>query len=163
MGAGDYRIQLNPNASYRTSAVESRNPNFTATGNNSTYTINITDVKLYIYTQKMSIPNQVSTLHLMECNVQSKVYATNLQFSVPSSTKAITIFTQAVEAGSNPLYPPSMFKAIGDTDLSLSTLQISYAGTTKSVTPWLSNFQTNNPAGRNTNFFTAPTLSRYFC
>lgn len=154
MGAGDYRIELNPNANFRTSMVETRNDQ---SANPATYTVNILDVKFYLYTMKMSIPNQVSTMHLMECNIQSKVYATNLQFSIPSSTKAITVFIQAAEAGTDGRYPPSMFKAIGDTDLNLNTLQISYAGLTKTVTPWQSNFQNNNPAGRNTNLL----LQRY--
>ena len=50
-----------------------------------------------------------------------------------------------------------MLKCDRDTDLNLESLQVSYNGMTKTATPWSSNFETNSPAGRNSNLL----LQRY--
>jgi hypothetical protein len=145
--AFDYKISLTPNPNYRVSAVETRNPSFM---DNATYQLNILDVKLYIYTVKMSIPDQISTYDLLDCHVQSQIHQYSLQYTVPSNTLAITIFVQSEKAGKDARIPPSMFKCDRDTDLNLESLQVSYNGITKSSTPWSSNFE-NNIGGRNVN------------
>jgi len=88
----------------------------------------------------MSIPDSIQDLSLMEYQVQSKPWASNLQFSISPFTKAITIFVQDVTAGGSPLCPSSMFKVLDNSDLKLATLQVSYAGVTKPSTAWQSNF-----------------------
>jgi hypothetical protein len=155
LGAGDWRISLNPSSNYRSSAVETRqgtdtvaaNPNQTADGG---YNLTIHSVKFYVATVKASIPQGISTLYLMESMVQSKPLSSRdgqYEFTVPSSTRALTIFLQSNKAGSNPRFPPSMFKLPLDSDYLLESLQITYANTTKPSTRWTSSFsEVNNGA-----------------
>ena len=145
--AFDYKISLTPNPNYRVAAVETRNPNFM---DSATYQLNILDVKLYIYTVKISIPDQISTYELLESHVQSQIHQYSLQYTVPANTVAITLFVQSEKAGKDARFPPSMFKCDRDTDLNLESLQVSYNGITKTATPWSSNFE-NNIGGRNSN------------
>ena len=88
-------------------------------------------------------------IRLTECLVQSKIHTDSLPFTVPSSTRAISVYVQGPEYGSDARYPPSMFKNSDDTDLNLTSLQVTYNNQTKSSIPWLSDFSTG--ATRNTN------------
>ena len=148
LGAGDWRISLNPSSNYKQSAVETRqgtdtaavNPTQTATGG---YNLIIHSVKFYVATVKAQIPQGISSLYLMESMVQSKPLSSRdgqYEFTVPSSTRALTIFLQSNKAGSNPRFPPSMFKLPLDSDLLLESLQITYANTTKPSTRWSSSY-----------------------
>ena len=154
LGAGDWRVSLNPKSNFKQSAVETRqgsdlvavDPTQTATGG---YNLIIHSVKLYVATVKASIPQGISTLYLMESMVQSKPLQSmeqQFEFTVPSSTRALTFFLQSNKSGSNPRYPPSMFKCpvdptrLVDSDLLLESLQITYANTTKPSTRWSSSF-----------------------
>lgn len=142
LGSGEYRIQLNPNSNYLLTAIETKNPDYVASpdGTTGTYSLVVNEVKFYAYIEKMSIPDSIQDLSLMEYQVQSKLWSNNLQFSISPYTKAITIFVQDVTSGASPLCPPSMFKVLDNSDLKLTTLQVSYAGMTKPSTPWTSNF-----------------------
>lgn len=149
MGSGDYRIQLNPNVNYLLAAAESRNP-LSITAGGRPYDLVVNDVKFYCYVEKMSIPDSVTDLHLMEMDIQSKQYAPSVQFSVPPSTMAITIFLQDNVAGSNPLIPPSMFKVLDNSDLALQNIQLTYANITKPSTNWNSDYKVAYTNGANT-------------
>jgi len=90
-------------------------------------------------------------MYLMESLVQSKpcvASTTQFEFTVPSSTRALTIFVQSGKAGSNCLIPPSMFKCLADvavpsgTERNLTSLQLTYANTTKPSTRWSSAYGT---------------------
>jgi len=73
------------------------------------YNLIIHSVKLYVATVKASIPQGISTLYLMESMVQSKPLQSmeqQFEFTVPSSTRALTFFLQSNKSGSNPRYPP---------------------------------------------------------
>ena len=109
LGAGDWRFQLNPNSNYKVAAVESTQGTYNASIVAGTaFDFAILDVKLYIATVKASIPQGISTMYLMESLVQSKPATANTQqyeFTVPSSTRALTVFVQSGKAGSNPLIP----------------------------------------------------------
>jgi hypothetical protein len=135
LGAGDYRFQLNPNSKFNLSAVESKDPNSV---NLSPYIFEVLDVKFYAYYLKKSIPDQVRNLDLMEISIDSKPFSPNLQFSVSASTVGIAIFIQDSLAGSSPTIPPSMFKVLNNVDLTLTTVQVSYANQTKPATNWQS-------------------------
>jgi len=88
----------------------------------------------------MSIPDSVRDLYLTEMMIQSKPYNQNLQFSVPPSTFALTIFLQDNASGQNALIPPSMFKAQDNSDLALQNIQVTYANITKPSTNWQSGY-----------------------
>ena len=142
LGSGEYRIQLNPNSNYLLTSVETKNPDFapSADGLSGTYSMVVNEVRFYAYIEKVSIPDSIQDLSLMEYQVQSKPWANNLQFSISPYTRAITIFVQDVTAGASPLCPPSMFKVLDNSDLKLATIQVSYAGMTKPSTAWQSSF-----------------------
>lgn len=152
LGAGDYRITLNPDPNYRLTGVETFSPDFALA---ASYTLAINSMNFYACTVKMSIPEGPSSLTLMEMFAQSKPYSQSLQFSVPASTLTLTLFIQSVAAGSTPVYPPSKFKTPGTNgasgDMTLQSLQITYANINKPPTRWTSTFNVTAQA--------APTLT----
>jgi hypothetical protein len=66
-----------------------------------------------VATVKLEMSDDENELDLMEMNVQSKTITpdnqTN-QFTIPSSTKYISVFFQANSSGTNTKYPPSLFQ-----------------------------------------------------
>jgi hypothetical protein len=144
LGSGDYRIQLNPNAYYQSACAQTTLAGAQFPAN---YNIVVDDVQLFIATVKVDIPvTGVDTLHLMEMQVQSKSLSggaddTLLDFTVPPSTKAISIFVQSADSGSNPLIPPSTFKTKDRSDENLRSIQVTYANTSKPATRWTSEFK----------------------
>ena len=143
IGAGDFRVQLNPSSNFKSACVESKNPNSVA---GTSYNVVINDVKFYVATIKMDIPNSIQTLHLNEIQVQSKTGSGNdtLHFTVPPSTQAITIFAQSNDSGSNVLVPPMNFKCKDGSQNNLNSLQLTYANTTKPSTRWQSKYGTGD-------------------
>lgn len=138
LGSGNFRIQLNPNSSYQLNAVETKN-----TLAAQPYKLVINSVRFYAYIEKKSLPDSSRDLFLNELSIQSKPYNSNLQFSVPPSTHAISIFVQDASSGSNPRIPPSMFKVLDNGDLYLQNIQLNYSGITKPSTNWESKYQSS--------------------
>ena len=133
MGAGQYRFQFNPASNYATACVESNN-----VGTHFRFTVE--SMELYVCEEKMDIsPTGTDVLHLLEHQVQSKKMDNpSLDFTVPPSTKAITIFVQSGAAGTDIRIPPSKFTTLTDTHVTLQNLQLTYANTTKPPTNWSS-------------------------
>ena len=140
LGAGDYRLRCVPSPTWKTSIVESV-MNSAAYGTD--FGIEITDVKFYYFGDKSEIPDDSYYLHLNEILVQNKPYNNSLQFSVPSSTFAITAFLQASDAGTNTKNSISAFKSALNEDLTLQTIQITYGNVTKTSTSYQSNYGAN--------------------
>ena len=143
IGAGEYRYQFNPNTNYKTACVES-----TVLKAAGTFDFIVDTMELYIYTQKMDIsPTGTDVLQLMEHQVQSKTLSGagefNLDFSIPTSTKAITVFVQSNTAGTDTRVPPSNFKCIAGQDVTLQSLQLTYSNITKPPTRWTSEYNVN--------------------
>ena len=107
----------------------------------------IEDVKFYCYMEKMSIPDGVKSLNMCEMNIQNKNYADNLQFSIPSSTQKSSVFLQHPEANYNTKYPPSLFNAVDDADLKIKSIQLTYAGQSKTSTFYESSFLSKGTVG----------------
>jgi hypothetical protein len=143
LGSGNFRFQLNPSTQYNLNAVETKDPNWLA---GSPYTFSIQSIRLYVYQEKLSIPDQVRDLFLNEVLVQSKPWANNLQFSVPPSTYALSVFMQDGTSGNSPLIPPSMFKILNNADLYLKNIQVQYASINKPSTNWDSKYQSSTTA-----------------
>jgi hypothetical protein len=148
MGSGDYRFQFNPNSNYKTACVESRSG--MGIGD---YTFNVTSMEFYVCTELMDVsPTGTEVLHLMEHQVQSKPLGgagdKNFDFTIPSSTKAISIFIQSGAAGTSTMCPPSVLgcktSGIGnagyDSQNSIRSIQLTYANVTKPPTRWTSEF-----------------------
>ena len=144
MGSGDYRLQLNPNAYYKTSCVESVLDLVAG----SDFNITVDSMELYIATCNIAIPpTGVETLFLNELNIQSKTLSgtgdQNFDFTIPSSTKAISVFVQSGNSGNTVLLPPSMFKTKDKSDTNIRSLQLTYANQTKPSTRWQSEYASN--------------------
>ena len=131
LGSGNFKIQLNPNSNFDKCAVETKNPLWATV---SPYRLVINDVRFYAYIEKKTLLDSSRDLFLDELSIQSKPYSSNLQFSVPPSTRAISVFVQDNTAGSSPLIPPSMFKVLDNGDLYLKNIQLNYANITKPIT-----------------------------
>ena len=140
IGSGDYKISLNPNAYYKQACVQSFKNKATSSGILPDYTVSVLDVKFYAYIEKCVIPDGVKTLNLYELNLQSKNYADNLQFSIPSTTQKISVFTQHPEANMNSKYPPSNFTCVENIDLKMKSIQLTYGGISKTSTIYESFF-----------------------
>jgi len=150
MGSGDYRFQFNPNANFKTSIVESFETSKTP---GTDYAVEVTSMELYICTELMDVsPSGTEVLHLMEHQVQSKPLGgagdKNFDFTIPPSTKAISVFIQSGASGTNTLCPPSSFRCNIATDTasgrwsqdSIRSIQLTYANITKPPTRWTSEF-----------------------
>ena len=112
------------------------------------FELDVLEVQLYIATVSVDIPTTgVDMLHLMECSVQSKPISgagdNLLDFTLPPSTKAITVFVQSGDAGSNPLIPSTLFKTKDDSDQNLQSIQVTYANESKPSTRWTSEYKDN--------------------
>jgi len=142
LGAGDYRIQLNPNTDISLTALQ-------APINTGTAAVTVDTVFFYAAIAKESIPDGLGTLYLREFQVQSKAMSTadgNFNWTVPASTRRIYLFLQDTAAGSNRIIPPSVFRVgsggtlllgLGE-EKNLTALQITYANQTKPQTRWTS-------------------------
>jgi hypothetical protein len=141
MGSGDYRVQLNPNSYYVTAGVEA---GVAGLANPADFDLVVDDVQLFIATVRVAIPaTGTETLHMMETQIQSKKITSQtgdnfLDFTVPPSTKALTVWVQSNDAGTNPQVPPSMFKTKDGSDLDLRSIQLTYANVSKPATRWTS-------------------------
>jgi hypothetical protein len=138
MASGDYRFQFNPASNFETAGLQS------TTGTN-TFKLVVESMELYICTEKQEVsPSGTEVLHLMEHQIQSKPLGglgeKNFDFTVPSSTKAISIFVQSGNAGSNTIMPPSKFCCVQDQERTLKSVQITYANITKPPTRWSSEY-----------------------
>lgn len=136
MGAGQYRFQFNPASNFEKACVES---NVAKTSDEFKFAV--TGMELYICEEKMDIsPSGTDVLHLLEHQVQSKKMsqASSVDFTVPPSTKALTIFVQSGLAGVDTRFPPSKFTLLNGLHKKLRNLQITFANTTKPPTNWTS-------------------------
>ena len=141
LGSGDYRIQLNPRADFAKAAVESLT-------NRTDYTFTVEDVQFYACIEKSNLAaTAVDRLYLTEMQLQTKTLSTgadasNLDFSVPPSTKQIAVFVQNGAAGSNSILPLTKLKCLANQDENLKQLQITYANVNKPSTNWSSEYVT---------------------
>ena len=144
LGSGDYRFQFNPNSKYKKSCVQST----TSKEHPAAFDFEVQSMELYICTEKMDVaPTGTDLLHLMEHHVQSKTIGSagenNFDFTIPPSTKAISIFVQSSVTGANTIVPPSSFKCVTSQELSLQSIQLTYANITKPPTRWTSEINDN--------------------
>jgi len=139
MGAGQYRFQFNPAANFEKACVESDADKIHGPGHDYQFTVNT--MELYICEEKMDMsPTGSDKLHLLEHQVQSKKMrqSASVDFTVPPSTKVLTIFVQSGQAGNDNRFPPSKFTVENGLHKKLRNLQITFANTTKPPTNWTS-------------------------
>ena len=99
------------------------------------------NVKLYVAVLQTEVPKTL-TFSLIEHQVQSKPISDNntLVLQVPASTVAMSLFVQSGRAGKDTRTPPTKFRCTDSSERNLSSLQITYANSTKPSTPWISRF-----------------------
>ena len=143
LGSGDFRISLNPNARYKTAAIESVANLVPGAGS---VNFEILELKLYIALIQDTVQQSgVESLFFSEQHLQSKPMtglANSLDFTVPPSTKMIAFFLQSNKAGSDTRIPPSKFRALGNYELGVKSFQLTYANRSRPSTKWESGFDT---------------------
>ena len=147
IGAGQYMVSLNPSANYQTAAIQ------TLTSSNDPdapeYRLIVDDIRMYVPTYKMSIPDSILPLSLTEIDVQSRVIndtgnVSSLQFTVPASTYGLVVFLQAGEAGYDTICPTTLFRTLRSYppnpdvkgEKSLQNIQITYANISRPSINW---------------------------
>ena len=142
LGAGEYDIQLNPSQDYVLSAVQSGPDGVTKVVGDQAGQVNVKvkNFRFYACMVRTNLPaSGVETLHLMEMSVhtvnarQGANEEINEEVSVPSSTRALTLFLQDARAGKHSGCPPSKFQIAENltSALTLRNYQIQYANMTK--------------------------------
>ena len=151
LGSGDYRLQLNPSSYYKTAAIQSIRSGLTGgSGANFNFDLKVNDVQFFAALVTADIPTSgVETMHLMEMQVQSKGLTSAsgnnlLDFTVPPSTKAISIFVQSQDSGSNTLVPHTLFKTKNQSDEDMRSIQIQYANQNKPATRHTSEYKVDS-------------------
>ena len=125
ISGGDFKISLNPSPSYATNGIQSIMPLREGTGGLPAniaydYKLFIKNVKFYVATIKSDVsPTGVIPLTLIEMAVLNKTLnqsggLQNLDFTVPPSTLAITVFVQGGDAGTQTVVPATKFYLQGD-------------------------------------------------
>lgn len=145
LGAGQYRIQLNPNSNYKKACVQAlEDKSLTATDNS--YDVEITDIQFFACIEKSDLPTTGDMeMELMEMQVQSKTLTNQsssnvLDFTVPPSTRAISVFVASGDAGSNNIVPLTNFQCKDSSELNLKGIQLTYSGVTKPSTNFRSEY-----------------------
>jgi len=160
IGSGDFKIQLNPNANYKRACLESLGKS------NGTvdlvpgvdYNVRVNNVTLYVCQVKKDMPaSGVVQMMLREMQLLNKTLnvgtSTNqLDFTVPPSTYALTVFVQSNvgASGTDTRLPPTRFKTIdtasGATgqEENLAQIQVTYGSVSKPSTLYSSEYSDND-------------------
>jgi hypothetical protein len=119
ISGGDFKISLNPSPNYKINGVQSLRAlqPYTSLQVLGDYDLVINDVKFYVATINSDpTPTGVIPLSLIEMAVLNKTLneqlnggSQNLDFTVPPSTLAITVFVQGANAGTNTIIPATKF------------------------------------------------------
>ena len=154
LGAGEYEIQLNPSQDYRLSGIDTSRlvAGKTVAGDGGgEVNLKIREMRFYACMCRVNLPSSgEEILHLMEMDVYTAnlnaVTNINEEFTVPSSTRALTLFMQDQKAGKDTSVPPSRFHNVYangtvNTDaLTLRNYQIEYGNMTKPTIRFESKF-----------------------
>jgi hypothetical protein len=98
-------------------------------------------MELYVCEENMNTsPTGEDKIFLLEHFVQSRKMkdSSSIDFNVPPSTKALTIFVQSGLSGQDNRFPPSKFTVENGLHKHMRNLQISFANVTKPPTNWTS-------------------------
>jgi nuclear transport factor 2 (NTF2) superfamily protein len=153
LGAGDYRISLNPNARYKQSSIEcvSNLPVYNSlAAANGTFNFEVLDVKLYVSLSKENVPiSGLEPIRLQEQHLQSKPITgleTSMDFSVPPSTQMLAFFVQSGKTGADLRFPSTKFKSEHNYDMALESFQLTYANQSRPSTRWATEYKDLNGA-----------------
>ena len=168
--AADYRGQ------YVVTPLKPAVPGVTTPGASGVvgYNLQINNVLLYIATIKQPMPmSGILPLSLMETQIMQKTMSSTvgnvsnqLDFTVPPSTLALTVWVQSPVSGSNSSLPPSKFKVAQGTntpDENLQSIQVTYGSSTKPSTLYQSEYNISSGTPYNLSWTgNAASLVPYF-
>jgi hypothetical protein len=170
ISGGDFKISLNPSPNYKVNGVQSltlMRPKLEGGVADYDYDLVINDVKFYVCTIKSDVsPSGVIPLSLIEMAVLNKTLnpsggTQNIDFTVPPSTLAITVFVQGGDCGNETVCPATKFYLqpgdpdglrtldpltgtalvnVNNTANRLSQLQVTYGSVTKTQTLYTSGY-----------------------
>jgi hypothetical protein len=156
INSSELKFSLNPNANYKSAAVQTSKVNQVA---GTDYSLHILNVRFYACQVKLAMPmNTIVDMPINEIQVQNKPLGSgqnsNLDFIVPPSTYGIAIFFQSNAAGTNTLLPPTTFSSSknyitlqvppGPYNVAdLNSLQVTYGGVSKTSTLYTSYYDDN--------------------
>jgi hypothetical protein len=119
ISGGDFKISLNPSPNFKINGVQSLRAlqPYSSLQLLGDYDLIIKDVRFYVATINSDVtPTGVIPLSLVEMAVLNKTLnsqngggSQNLDFTVPPSTLAITVFVQGASAGTNTIVPATKF------------------------------------------------------
>lgn len=119
ISGGDFKISLNPSPNFKVNGVQSLRAlqPYSSLQLLGDYDLIIKDVRFYVATINSDVtPTGVIPLSLVEMAVLNKTLnsqngggSQNLDFTVPPSTLAITVFVQGANAGTNTIVPATKF------------------------------------------------------
>ena len=161
LGCGEYDIQLNPSQDYQSSGISTPNLSDgggdllgltlgTADGN---FGLVVKDIKFYACVVRCNLAASGTVEHVLyEMSVHNgnvpkgTVDNIDLEITVPSSTRALTMFLQDQQVGKFTTLSPSKFHLAGNNQdaLSLVDYQIEYGGMTKPTVRYKSTYSANN-------------------
>jgi hypothetical protein len=153
INSSELKFSLNPNANYKSAAVQTSKAKQVA---GTDYSLHILNVRFYACQVKLAMPmNTIVDMPINEIQVQNKPIHngknSNLDFIVPPSTYGIAIFFQSNAAGTNTLLPPTTFSSAkayttasvppGPYNIAdLNSLQVTYGGVSKTSTLYTSDY-----------------------
>jgi hypothetical protein len=114
ISGGDFKITLNPNPNFQVAGIQA---NCTGLVAGTDYKLEIENVLFYACQIRADVsPTGIIPLSLLEMSVLNKSLSgmgagstQNIDFTVPPSTLALTVFVQSTKAGTSNIYPPTQF------------------------------------------------------
>lgn len=156
ISGGDFKITLNPNPNFQVAGIQA---NCTGLVAGIDYKLEIQNVLFYACQIRADVsPTGIIPLSLLEMSVLNKSLSgmgqgstQNLDFTVPPSTLALTVFVQSTKAGTSNIYPPTQFYSASSTDPNLlqdpynivnniQYIQVTYGSVTKTQTLYSSSY-----------------------
>jgi hypothetical protein len=154
ISGGDFKITLNPNPNYATAGIQS---NYTLRSGVD-YDLTINNVLFYACQIRSQVsPSGIIPLSLLEMQVVNKSLSgignggtQNIDFTVPPSTLALTVFVQSTKAGTITSLAPTQFYSasntlnnINDANIvnNIQYIQVTYGSITKTQTLYSSEYR----------------------
>lgn len=184
ISGGDFKVVLNPSPNFATNGIQTLTPMVAYQQGLSVYDykLEITSVFFYICQIKSEVsPTGIIPISLIEMAVLNKnmnnTSSQSLDFTVPPSTLAITVFVQAGVAGTNTVLPSTKFylaridtqgENAGKLELdsftslpvvvsrpnqsnNIQSIQVTYGSVTKTQTSYTSQYDNSTAVGVNFN------------
>jgi hypothetical protein len=154
ISGGDFKLTLNPNPNYATAGIQS---NYTLVSGVD-YNLTINNVLFYACQIRADVsPSGIIPISMLEMQVVNKSLSgmanggtQNIDFTVPPSTLALTVFVQSSKAGTNTTIIPTQFYSAtnqlnnnNDANLvnNIQYIQVTYGSVTKTQTLYSSAYR----------------------